>query len=273
MLEIVVIGIGAGNPEHMTVEAIGALNAADLVLIPRKGAGKADLAALRWAICERFLENPATRIVAFDMPVREASGGYRAGVEAWHASIAARYRALLQGEAGTTALLVWGDPSLYDSTLRILDLLAAGGLAFTRRVIPGITSLQALAARHAVPLNGIGGPVGITTGRRLAAGAWEGEATAVMLDGDCAFRAIDPEGVTIHWGAYLGMANEILISGPLAEVADRIVAARAEARAANGWIMDTYLLQRSGTGVESASASASHSASDPGRPSRSQVSE
>ena len=244
MLEIVVIGIGAGNPEHMTVEAIAALNAADLVLIPRKGAAKADLAELRRAICARFLDNPATRIVEFDMPVRDTSGGYRAGVAAWHAAIAARYRGLLEGEAGTAALLVWGDPSLYDSTLRILDLLAADGLAFARRVIPGITSLQALAARHAVPLNGIGGPVAITTGRQLAPGAPDGESTAVMLDGDCAFRGIDPDGVTIYWGAYLGMPEEILISGPLAEVADRIVAARAEARAAHGWIMDTYLLRR-----------------------------
>jgi precorrin-6A synthase len=273
MLEIVVIGIGTGNPEHMTVEAIRALNAADLVLIPRKGAAKADLAELRRAICERFLENPATGIVEFDVPLRDASGGYRAGVEAWHAAIAARYRSLLEGEAGTAALLVWGDPSLYDSTLRILDLLAADGFAFVRRVVPGITSLQVLAARHAVPLNSIGGPVGITTGRQLAAGAPAGESTAVMLDGDCAFRAIDPEGVTIYWGAYLGMSNEVLISGPLAEVADRIVAVRAEARAANGWIMDTYLLRRSGTEAESAAVSASHSISEPGRPRRSQVSE
>src|SRR5690606_20967689 len=145
---IVVIGIGTGNPEHMTVEGIAALNAADLVLIPRKGAAKADLADLRRAICERFLENPATRIVEFDMPVRDAAGGYRAGVDAWHREIAARYRRLLEPETGRAALLVWGDPSLYDSTLRILDLLAADVLAFARRVVPGITSLQVLAARH-----------------------------------------------------------------------------------------------------------------------------
>ncbi|MGW5950382.1 hypothetical protein ACWFRN_36120, partial [Streptomyces celluloflavus] len=30
---------------------------------------------------------------------------------------------------------------------------------------------------------------------------------------------------------------------PLSEVADRIVALRAEARARHGWIMDTYLLR------------------------------
>jgi len=244
MREIVVIGIGTGNPEHMTVEGLRALNAADLVLIPRKGPAKADLAGLRREICERFLDNPATRLVEFDMPVRDAGGGYRAGVDAWHRAIAERYRTLLEPEAGTVALLVWGDPSLYDSTLRILDLLAAGGFAFARRVVPGITSLQVLAARHGVPLNAVGGPVRVTTGRRLAAAPGEAEAVAVMLDGDCAFRGIDPEGVTIWWGAYLGMPDEILIAGPLAEVAERIVETREAARAAHGWIMDTYLMRR-----------------------------
>lgn len=270
MLEIVVIGIGAGNPEHMTIEAIRALNRADLVLIPRKGEGKADLAELRQEICARYLENPATRLVAFDMPVRDASGGYRLGVEAWHQAIAERYRALLADARGTAALMVWGDPSLYDGTLRILDLLAAGGLAFTRRVVPGIASLQVLAARHAIPLNTIGGPVTITTGRRLAEDGLGAETTAVMLDGDCAFQAVDPEGVTIWWGAYLGMPNEIVIAGPLADVGERIVAARAAARAANGWIMDTYLLRRE---AASAAARRSHSAAGPGRPRRSQEAE
>ncbi len=244
MREILVIGIGSGNPEHVTYEAVRELNRADLVLVPRKGAAKADLAELRRAVCERYLENPATRVVEFEMPVRDAGGDYRQGVDAWHRAIAGRYRALLEPETGVAALLVWGDPSLYDSTLRILDLLAEGGFAFVRRVIPGISSLQVLAARHGVALNAIGGAVEVTTGRRLREALPEADAVAVLLDGECAFAAIDPAGLRIYWGAYLGMPNEILIAGPLAEVADRIVAARARARAENGWIMDTYLLRR-----------------------------
>ncbi|MFO1142164.1 MAG: precorrin-6A synthase (deacetylating) [Amaricoccus sp.] len=244
MREIVVIGIGTGNPEHVTIEAVRALNAADLVLIPRKGAGKADLAALRREICERYLENASTRIVEFDMPVRDAEGGYREGVDAWHRDIAARYRALIEPEDGRVALLVWGDPSLYDSTLRILDLLTEAGVAFARRVVPGISSLQVLAARHGVTLNTVGGPVCVTTGRRLRAAVPDADSIAVLLDGDCAFREIDPEGVTIYWGAYLGLPNEVVIAGPLAEVGERIAEVRAAARADAGWIMDTYLLRK-----------------------------
>ena len=246
MREILVIGIGAGNPEHMTIEAIRALNAVDLVLIPRKGAAKADLADLRREICARYLETPA-RLVEFDLPLRDAEGAYKAGVDAWHAEIAGVYARLIAVEAGPEAriaLLVWGDPSLYDSTLRILDLMAAGGLAFTRRVVPGITSLQALAARHAIPLNAVGGAVHVTTGRRLRESPPEAETVAVMLDGGCAFQGLEGAEYTIYWGAYLGMPQEIALSGPLDEMSDRIVEARAEAREAHGWIMDTYLLRR-----------------------------
>ena len=146
-------------------------------------------------------------------------------------------------QAREVVLLVWGDPSLYDSTLRIAARLRP---APKLRVVPGITALQALTAAHAIPLNTVNGPVTITTGRRLRDHGWpEGaETVAVMLDGECSFLGLAPEGVRIWWGACLGMANQVLDAGPLAEAGPRIVAARAEARAAHGWIMDIYLLRR-----------------------------
>ena len=50
--------------------------------------------------------------------------------------------------------------------------------------------------------------------------------------------------MTLYWGAYLGTPDEILVSGPLAEVADEVVRVRAEARERKGWMFDTYLLSR-----------------------------
>jgi precorrin-6A synthase len=65
-----------------------------------------------------------------------------------------------------------------------------------------------------------------------------------MLDGACAFQTLDPTGVTIWWGAYVGMAEQTLRAGPLATTGPQIIAARAAARAAHGWIMDIYILRR-----------------------------
>lgn len=251
MRTLLAIGIGTGNPEHMTVQAINALNRADLVLLPRKGDEKTDLAALRRDICARFITSATTRIVEFDLPVRAADNpSYRQGVDDWHAAIAGRYAQLLETECGdgaTVALLVWGDPSLYDSTLRILaHLRASQAIAMTIEVIPGITSVQALAASHAMALNTIGGSVLLTTGRRLATEGFpdNAETIVVMLDGELAFRTLDGDRHDIWWGAYLGSADEMVVAGRLAEVGDHIAATRAEARARKGWIMDIYAIRR-----------------------------
>jgi precorrin-6A synthase len=238
------VGIGTGNPDHLTRAAIGALNRADTILIPRKGETKADLADLRRAICAGVVTNPATKVVEFDLPVRdESTPDYVQRVEDWHDAIAAAWVAALQGAIGRVALLVWGDPSLYDSTLRIAARLTP---APEVEVIPGITALQALTAAHAIPLNALAGAVTITTGRRLRDHGWPAGCNrlAVMLDGDCAFQHLDPKGLTIWWGAYLGMAEQALEAGPLAEAGPRILARRPALRAAHGWIMDTYLLSR-----------------------------
>lgn len=247
MIELSLIGIGTGNPDHLTRQAMRALNAADLILIPRKGASKADLAELRRAIVAEVVTNPATRIAEFDLPVRDESvADYRQRVDDWHDAIAAVWAQTIAdqlGAAGRVALLVWGDPSLYDSTLRIAARLHP---APRLEVVPGITSIQALTAAHAIPLNEINGPVMVTTGRRLRdEGFPPGTDTCVvMLDGECSFRHLSPEGLHIWWAGFAGMPEQITDHGPLAEAGPRIIETRAQARADHGWIMDIYLLRR-----------------------------
>jgi precorrin-6A synthase len=249
MVELLLVGIGTGNPDHLTLQAVKALNSADLVMIPRKGETKADLAELRRAICAEVVTNRAVKITEFDLPVRDAgNGSYRAGVDEWHDAIAEVWEDTIRshcGTAGRVALLVWGDPSLYDSTLRIAGRVGMR-MPVSVQVIPGITSLQALTAAHAIPINEIGAPFVVTTGRQLRDQGWpEGvDTVAVMLDGECSFQNLPPEGIHIWWGAYVGMAEEIILAGPLADTGAAIMARRVEARQAHGWIMDIYILRR-----------------------------
>jgi precorrin-6A synthase len=243
MITLSLIGIGTGNPDHVTAQAIRALNGADLILIPRKGAAKSDLADLRRQILAQVLSAPVP-VAEYDMPTRAEQDDYLGAVSDWHDAIAQVWTETIAAHPGAAqvALMVWGDPSLYDSTLRIAARLPEMAV----KVVPGITSLQALTAAHAIPLNTLAAPVTITTGRQLREHGWPDQAVtlAVMLDKGGAFTAIDPAGVTIWWGAYVGMAEETLIHGPLAEVAAEILATRARLRAAHGWIMDIYLLRR-----------------------------
>ena len=258
MRRIVVIGIGSGDPDHFTFQAARALASVDVVFLLDKGESKGELADLRRELCRRHgsVERPIRFIEAADPIRREAGQSYLSAVSDWHEDRAVLCASLIRdglGEEESGAFLVWGDPSLYDSMLRILDRVRAlGSVPFTSEVIPGISSIQVLAARHGLPLNAIGCPVVITTGRRLVreglpAEIREGANVVVMLDGETAFKKLpDPAGLEIFWGAYLGMPDEILLSGPLPEISETIASVREEAKRRKGWIMDVYMIRKSG---------------------------
>jgi len=115
-------------------------------------------------------------------------------------------------------------------------------------MIAGISAVGALTAAHQIPLNDVNAPVVLTTGRRIRDEGWpdlgEGARAVVMLDGECSFQRLEASDFDIYWGAYLGADKQMLISGPLADVSAQIIEARAKAREAHGWIMDSYLLAR-----------------------------
>jgi len=245
------IGIGAGNPEYVTMQAVGALNATDVIFLVDKGEAKSGLVALREEICARYIaDQDGYRVVEIEDPPRDRTAiAYEAAVDAWRARRAGRFEQAIAdnlSEDASGAFLVWGDPALYDSTLAVLEHIRARGVvAFDYEVIPGITSVQALAAGHRLPLNRTGEPIHITTGRQLSAGLPEGaDNVVVMLDaGFAAGRLSDPE-LEIYWGAYLGTPDEVLMSGRLVDVAADIERTKRALRDKHGWVMDTYLLRR-----------------------------
>ena len=237
MREVLVIGIGAGDPEQLTVQAIAALGRADVIFSLDRATS--DLTAARDALIERYAPQARTVLVVEPRRDREAAD-YADAVERWRAARGRSWKAAIDLLGGVGAFLVWGDPAVYDSTLAVLSEI---GVDY--RVIPGISSIAALCAAHRIALNRVAGEVLITTGRRLSSGGWPSGATdvVVMLDGKGAYRSVIDLPLDIYWGAYLGTDRERLVRGPLATVAAEIDDVRAAARAEHGWIMDTYLLR------------------------------
>lgn len=255
--QVKVIGIGAGSPGHLTQEAIAALCSVDVFLIADKGAAKDELVSVRRAICAQFIdgtEGEDYRFVTVTDPVRGPDAerddtAYRSGVADWHAARADRYADVIADlpDDAVVGFLVWGDPAFYDSTIRVVDAIGER-LPIDMHVVPGISAFQALAAAHGIVLHAVGQPVHITTGRRLAA-EWSPAlgSVVVMLDGHLACQALVERApdLVIHWGAYLGLPQQTLRSGRLADVIADLIALRAELRAEHGWIMDVYLLSPS----------------------------
>lgn len=249
MRTILVIGIGAGNPDYLTLQAIKAMNRTTVFFMPDKGEEKAGLNAIRLEMLQKFVTEPRYRLVEFAIPSRRKAEtpDYRNSVEEWRDKLEAAYQRMFAElpEDGIGAFLVWGDPALYDGTLRILSDMQAAGWEIAIEVIPGISAPQALAAQHQVTLNRVGEAVTITTGRRVGEGEADGLTSAVvMLDNHQVFRRFAGDEAEIFWGAYLGTADQILVAGKVSEVMDEIDVKRREAQARNGWIMDTYMIRK-----------------------------
>ena len=247
--KVMIIGIGAGNPDFVTIQAINAMNRVDVFFIPDKGIEKADLSRVRRLIIDRYVRDRSFRTVEYRVPSRRReSEDYEGAVSAWHADVGETYgRLILEelGESDVGAFLVWGDPTLYDSTLRMLEhLRTKGGFELDYDIIPGISSVQALAAQHRVAINAVNRAVLITNGRALAEGFPNNvDSVIVLLNADKALRSADGE-LDACWGAYVGMPEEILVSGKLKNIVEEVERIRSAARQEKGWIMDCLLLKR-----------------------------
>ncbi|WP_159941412.1 MULTISPECIES: precorrin-6A synthase (deacetylating) [unclassified Nocardiopsis] len=239
-MRVRVLGIGMG-PRHVTAEVAEALRGCDYAVAARKREGD-ELLALRRAVCDAY----GLPLVAVPDPERDRNdpADYPAAVAAWHEARVAAYERVLGERGGTAAFLVWGDPALYDSTLRIVARVAERGVVPVEYdVLPGISAPQLLAARHRIVLHGVGRPVHVTPARRLNEAVAAGQDNiVVMLGSGPVFEGL--EEWSVWWGANLGTDTEELVAGRVGDVLPAIGAARARARERAGWVMDAALLRR-----------------------------
>lgn len=227
------------GPQHLTRQVFAALAECDYVVAARKHDDDELLAVRNLIAAEAGVE-----LVEVADPPRDRNdpADYPSAVRAWHRARVAAYDAVLRERGGTAGFLVWGDPALYDSTIRIVEELATQ-LPIDYDVLPGISAPQVLAAQHRIVLHEIGQPVHITTARRLPEAITAGQDNVVVLLGGVP----DLHGLedwSIWWGANLDTESQALVAGRVGEVLPRIRISREQARARAGWVMDTYLLRR-----------------------------
>ena len=245
MIEIFIIGIGTGNPEHLTLEGMNTIKKMDIILLPRKNEQKQELLNFRKYICGLNATKKKTIVEEYDVPERSNSLTYSNSVNIWHKKISENILNVIKKfdkKLNKFAFLIWGDPGLFDSTLRIISKIE---IKHKLKVISGITSIQSLTSAFSISLNQIGSSVLITNGRNLKKEMFSNNQNVlVMLDGKYSFKNLDSKNYYIWWGAYLGMKKQILIKGILANVEKKIIFEKKKSKSINGWIMDTYLLKK-----------------------------
>ena len=248
-----VIGVGPGDPDQVTVEAVHALREVDYLVVTDRSArgGMPDpLVSARGRLLERHLDQPPPVVRVADPEQRPRPDRsvpqeeYDAVVARWHEARQAAYEEALLSHPGVAGFLVWGDPAFYDSTVQVLRTLRdRGRVDLALDVVPGISSVQLLAARHALVLQEVGQPLHLTSGRALRTAIEQGqENVVVMLN-----RVIELDGLedwSIWWGGNLGTPHEELVAGRVGDVLDEIEAVRRRIEAAAGWALDIFLLRR-----------------------------
>lgn len=236
-MRVRILGVGMG-PQHVTAEVAAALGGVDYVVAADKG-GDDNLLAARREIAQAY----GVAVVAVPDPERDRDDpvDYGRAVRDWHTARVDAYETVLRERGGTAAFLVWGDPSLYDSTIRVVEQLATR-IPMEYDVLPGISAPQLLAARHRIVLHPVGRPVHVTTARRLREDVAAGQTNLAVMLGSVPDLA-DLEDWSIWWGANLGTASEELVAGRVGDVTAELRAAHDRAKVAAGWVMGAYLLR------------------------------
>ncbi|MET8570928.1 precorrin-2 C(20)-methyltransferase [Streptomyces sp. NPDC004783] len=168
------VGVGPGDPELVTVKGVGALRAADVVVVPVMDTGERGRAE---ATVLHYVD--AAKVVRVVFALNERTDRARREA-AWDAA-GERVAALLR-DHGSVAFATIGDPNVYSTFTYLAQTVGELVPGTVVETVPGITAMQDLAARSGAVLTEGTEPltlVPVTAGSAVLKDALNGPGTVV----------------------------------------------------------------------------------------------
>ena len=138
------VGVGPGDPELLTLRAQHVLSQVPVIFVPKKTKQSESIAE---SIVGNLTPGIKPKIVGLVLPMLRDEEQLQ---EYWHQAATTIWQHLERGEDG--AFVNVGDPLLYGTFIHILEKLQKSHPEIEVEVVPGISSINAAAARTMVPL-------------------------------------------------------------------------------------------------------------------------
>lgn len=138
------VGVGPGDPELLTMRAYRVLRTVPVIFVPQKDGESESFAC---SIISGIVKSPAQKIIGLIFPMlrdREQLTDY------WKQAVNAIWQELAKGN--DCAFINVGDPLLYGTFIHVFEALKACHPEADVEVIPGVSSVNAAAARTVTPL-------------------------------------------------------------------------------------------------------------------------
>ena len=162
------VGVGPGDPELLTLKAVRAIRAADLIFAPvRRPGGR----SLSLEIVGEHLDRERQQVI--DVPFPESQDG-----ESWER--AARHVAEVLGSDRHGVFLTEGDPTLFGSFGHVAAAIRALRPDLEIEIVPGVSSITAAAAAAGLALTDYEDRLAV-----VPATAPRTELERALLDYDC----------------------------------------------------------------------------------------